>query len=228
MEDQTNNQETQDVATQPISPPPSPANIKTWVLLIGGILILGIGFTIGLLFNKNLSLTPQISPTPTPLFSPTPQAKTDPALRDTADWKTYTSSVFEFTLKYPRSMTVSGDDWQRIGEDLKGYWVLNLIDNNDPSLSVNLDVRINPKTAGGTSITKVEQTFQGYPPPEFFTFDNYPALKYKQANQSTTTSSIHVLKHNTLFQISGFYPNGSEELEKIIDQILSTFKFINK
>ena len=92
-------------STPPVSPVvPSSKPKSRSMLLVGGIVILGIGFTIGLFFDKNPYLTSQISPTPTPSPAEVSTKEGDP----TANWKTYTNSDFSFSFQYSPSFGNQG------------------------------------------------------------------------------------------------------------------------
>lgn len=89
--------------------------------------ILGLGLAGGLIFagyffGKNLKLKAQISkpqlksqnltPTQAPVITsvPTPQPTTNLLADETADWKTYTSTKYRYSIKYPPGWSIDDTD----------------------------------------------------------------------------------------------------------------------
>ncbi len=238
-------------STPPVSPVVPPSKPKSRImLLVGGIVILIAGFTIGLFFNKNLSPASQISPTPTPLFSPTPQAKPDPALRDTANWKTYTSGM-NFAFLYPPTWFVSETGSTQF-PDLR-------IQNYDPATTLGRGYdSMQDKGKYLLSVNRFPTGNEGV-----YDLDQLIAKLPKEGDQAyylgDPAGQIHILK-NERGIVNGFskltrevsYSKFTDVIEndiyllnkkgdaiiihfgldaingkKTLDQILSTFKFIN-
>jgi len=103
--------------SQPISQPPTqphaPVKSKSWLLILLIILVILLSFgTAGFFAYKYVQLKNQApTVTPTPLVSPKPTVEVGSPMPDeTADWKTYSNTVFSF--KYPVSW-----DTHMVGED---------------------------------------------------------------------------------------------------------------
>ncbi len=90
--------------TIPIPPKP-PISLNLVFLIITSISLLLSTFFIYQNWRLNQRLDALIRSQPTPTLSPTPQMNSDPALRDTANWKTYTNTKFGYSIKYPPTLT---------------------------------------------------------------------------------------------------------------------------
>lgn len=99
----------QSFSQQPPVQPPQPQEGKTWirwVLLLILAIIISSGATY---FLVQLQLTKQApnqvaqtTPSPTPSVSPAPNG-----VEETANWKTYTNTKYNFFVKFPNSWTLS-------------------------------------------------------------------------------------------------------------------------
>lgn len=165
-------------------------------------------------FKSNFQIIP-VS-TPTPLFTP----KTTPD--STANWKTYTNTVENFTFKYPVTWTI--DTTEENGDAQKKNISIKLA-------SGSALIRFNVDMYG---IGGVGQDFQGTP----FNFLGNSFYKYKITGADGKTVIVGItdeLKASLgLFRINGktygfslSYPVGIDGLsyERDFDQILSTFEF---
>lgn len=106
-----------------VTTPQSKSNI--WVLIIGAIMLLGGGITIGLLLGKQLySPTSQLTPSPSPIsqFTPTP-VFVIPTADPTANWKTYINTEYNYLLKYPSNLTV-GENGMARGDTQKAFAIV--------------------------------------------------------------------------------------------------------
>jgi len=96
--------------------PLSNPNGKSKLLLVGFLVVTLFSFIAGFSLGKSVTtlkpapLPPQISLTPTPLPSEAPAKETDP----TADWKTYTDTIYRYSIKYPPDAFISTpeDCWE--------------------------------------------------------------------------------------------------------------------
>lgn len=111
MDENVNQQQTEIPPQQPppFTPPQSSFNLRLLAIIFVGILVIILIGTGGYLLwvgqNQSITTVPQTTPTQTAptesSLSPTPT----PDL--TANWKTYTNHLFNFTLKYPPDWTVT-------------------------------------------------------------------------------------------------------------------------
>lgn len=71
---------------------------KTWMLVLGGVILLGVGVVIGVLLGKQLySPTAQLIPTPSSLPSEASAKEVDPI----SNWKIYSNNSAGISFKYP-------------------------------------------------------------------------------------------------------------------------------
>lgn len=148
MENQMNvgNQNTQQVGQNPGSQPMiAPEKQSTNYLMIGGIVlacfvVFGFG---GYYLGKNTSEVKQSTQrtqnqtapiaTSTPLTTSAPDTQNTPS-QVTSNWKTYTSSKYGFTFKYPQ-------DYQ-VEERVDGFFVITVSDGGAPQEGISIDARL--------------------------------------------------------------------------------------
>ena len=222
-----------------ISPTPKPS-ISPFILFFSLCISLA---GVGLLAYQNLQLQKQIASLqtqPTPTSSPTPQAKPDPALRDTANWKTYTNTKLGFSIQYPSNLKVSQEP-QPYKNNLGGTtWFLSIDDRADgdvagKTIGTSISVQFNDKPISGESgqpITKIENTVMGIENVTYFNIQNYPAVKGRQninpdqnGVAQETILFVHVLQGKLLWSITGDIKSTKDAEINKVNQILSTFKF---
>ncbi len=179
----------------------------TPILILIVFLVLG---GVGFLLFKNT----KVNPSPTPLGSPKPSAEAatpDP----TADWKKYTNSTHNYALKYPSEFDVSLDETWARPEDH--------VSVKSPDSNINLDFTNGAQgsdcaNALCESQRELEFTISGE---QFVATEHYPDA----FNNYSFEIYIPDNQGNERISISVKYKNPPDV--KTIDQILSTFKFIN-
>lgn len=139
----------------------------------------------------------QVAQEVVPIFTPRPSATPDP----TADWKTHTNSQYGFEFKYPGDLilhpVVDGVEISLPPDTLR-----------DLLLSVSLDGRI---------ISEISDQYAKIRIPLKDIFVNgIPAI------QPENTGNIFIVHDNKVYKI--IY-NEVNNPNKLVDQILSTFKF---
>lgn len=105
-----------DNAVNPIPQPTPPVpeshkiHVSPAVLVAGGLLVVSLMTGVGYMLGKQASrsevaqVTPTAAPSPTSYAAPT--SSPSKAVDETADWKTYTSSEHNFTLKHPPASSI--------------------------------------------------------------------------------------------------------------------------
>jgi len=202
---------------------------KTKFLLILLIIVTCLSsLTSGFLFWQNTKLRQQISqlttqpsPSPTPLVSPKPSANTE-----TADWKTYTGDGFSF--KYPAQWDINPLPWD--DSQLLNNGIL-LSDGQRPNEDqISLEI----------SSTKMSDVmFPGCKQIQQVLLDNVAASRCEITQEISAErgivynppiiSKIVYIEalHNGLYYIISLTFDQTSDKFKILDQILSTFEFID-
>ncbi len=207
---------------------------KTNILfVVGGIIILSLGISLGLFFGKNLYSVPLSIPTPSSIVETTPAPTIDP----TTNWKTYMDNRFNFSVKYP-------GDWNTVpfqGKWESGAWlilayspdsktstikgeIVGVVEGQSTFFSVSaydksqVTVKSLENLALGKSSKKTEQTI-----------NQIKGLLIVNEERTNAIEKLFVFeKENYTFVIQFFWPKGKPENEKAFDQILSTFKFLDR
>lgn len=188
------------------SPPPKKSFPKLFIaLIIIFIVFVGSATTYVAFFNK-VKPAPVEKAEPTKTPTPTP----DP----TADWKTYTSATFGYSLKYPTTLTFSTSNYQGIGGSVNtDTWTnqskLYSINVYSYKSGVNSKLEFNLQPQQTTTIQLVNQTIN------------------KIVSVDETLIHIGPIKNgNEEYMI--VYSSGTQkntEGAPLFNQILSTFKF---
>jgi outer membrane murein-binding lipoprotein Lpp len=184
--------------------------------------------------DKN-DLNSQISSLQTQLSSlkntSTTTATTDTA-NATADWKTYTSSSYNYSVKYPADATYSEiSSTGTTGPD-KGY----IVDfANVSNMTIRVQATKNTSTATdlkGLIATNLSLNISDRNAYTQITVGGQPAYKYinylDATNSQKIGASVLVLKGGYYYQISTgsqFSPTFTSALESAFDQFVSTFQF---
>lgn len=141
--------------------------------------------------------------------SPTPVSSTEPTFDPTADWKIYTNNDFGFSFYYPKDYKLVTDGWEKIGDNPKGHYVVNVGDPSD-EFNINIDIRKSSSRSGGNykEITVADTT----------AYEDLDSVgKYVFFEKDGYSYDMQVLS------LDSNKTNTEENL--VFDQILSTFKF---
>lgn len=209
--------QTQEPVQIPIEAPITPQPKTNWILIVLSVFSVILLILVALLSLqnqklKNQSIDQRISPT-IQIPSPTPQIVSPISIPpdETAGWKTYINTKYGFSFKYPSEWKV------QTGIPNSGLISLEMSNDNrffvwfSPSVTISEWLE---KTQSGKIIRKktvVEYTFtviQGG--------SNLESLEY----------ALDV-KGNGIVRFVIEPNSNNSESEKIFDQILSTFKFLN-
>jgi hypothetical protein len=192
--------------------------------------------------KQNATLT-EPAPTVLPTTQPTSLTNSVPV-----DWKTYTNTKYIYQFKYPQNWEINpysnGGPPKLTDKQLAQSQYMSVfdpqtfkIDNGDsivffpehgfpdPNSSV---IKIIPIICHDniTSDSCIKQIFT-YPNPVFTidTFTPYPAIRVK--NQGPLSINVYLLHNSKIFSITLMIGNENrqEQATKILNQILSTFKF---
>jgi hypothetical protein len=204
------------------------------------VLIILLFTAVGALAYQNRTLQQQISAIPTP--TPTPLPSETPVEWDTANWKTYTNSKLGFSIQYPSNLRVSQEP-QPYKNNLGGTtWLLSIDDREDgdvagKTIRTSILVQFNDKPISGESglpITKIENTVMGIENATYLNIQNYPAVKGRQKLNpdqngvaQETTLFVTILQDKLLWSIMGNIKSTKDVEINTVDQILSTFKFVD-
>ena len=214
----------------PNTPPAIPPTPKPSILPVVLSFFLCISLAgVGLLAYQNMVLQRQIASLqtqPSTTASPTPQAKPDPALRDTANWKTYINTNNGYSIKYPQIFLRLICPDEELTLTNKG------VDNRIGPIEMSTCAR------GGryTLETKTHESIQPEPQEtKYYTIEKKNILLGSlQAKQYTYTfTNIEVGPFPIWYTIAKVDKNGrtfeiyfdDKNSSQLFDQILSTFKF---
>jgi len=214
--------ENQNLNNQPLINPSEKAKSKwlnSLVFLIFGIMIGVVGLLGYQRYFVNRPVTVN-STTPYPTLTATPNP--------TAEWKTYINSVHKVSFRYPLSWSLTQE---------AGQYVNGKIYNTKVKLSKGdalITMYLNMDGIGGQP-----QTYEG----TSFVLDGHHLFQFKKVNSYNSTKEIGISDSltilgvftidNVTYSITITYPTNytsldEENLLKEFNQILSTFKFINK
>lgn len=198
------------------------------------------GFGYYLANSKNDNETTIVTPTYTTLpITSTPPSSSTTTTDETANWKTYTSSIYSFSFKYPQDWTLSN----ATTEEAKSGEIVSLVNpetqkqNLPPGYNRNLVVSyfkdMNSDDARGGS-WEGQRTYKSLA--DHFTDKN----AFKQKTGETTVdgkkayevtiagagSSYGIMiEYNGIYELNFSTANSKSALGSVEKQILSTFKF---
>jgi len=199
----------------------APSPKTNWLLfLVGGIVILGLGIGIGLFLAKNIYPPLQILPTPLPAEALAKEG--DP----TANWKIYTASASPinsvwYEIKYPQeNFDISFHPSEGMGED---YTKIT-------SKNIKRDIHSEVESGLDSIIVFVGPDINDYPLTTLQVGD-YEAKKWTDSQKGFTFIRYYILipNSNNYLQVSIQTKGADSEVYLgYIDQILSTFKFVEQ
>src|SRR3989344_770901 len=212
-----------DVNPVPVNQPPlspkSKINLANPIVLSA--LVSAVIFGVGGYYFGRLSDSSQTTKQNDAVYPPQPSVY--PNNQDQPGSETYSNSELGFSIVLPASFSIIQEGWQKIGDVAKGYWILNFKSGN---IDIIIDYRDNPKTAGGLTITDIDQSVQGVDT-QAFTFDTYPALRYsEQIAGGSVTKGMNILKNGSLWSVYAVVDGGVAEDVQSADEILSSFQFL--
>ena len=194
-----------------LEPPKSPITKAPKWILIGGLLVLLFG---GAVFGAYKLGQSQIQPKPTPLaqvVTPTPDS--------TANWKTFTSSNYHYSFKYPENW-FSTDCNNKNLLLLHSQGIPSCIDVAGAELVFEINNKDNPSLIGdlltGNELL-LQNTSQGNDIKKYY-------FKSKNQNDQPGAFAIYKIPLNGGYELDVVVFNKSNE--NITDQILSTLKFL--
>jgi hypothetical protein len=208
-------------------PTPVKSNSPLLMVFIVIILLFALGAA-GYFAYQNWQLKQQISqvqPTPTPQITPT--TTPDP----TADWKTYTNSVYSYSFKYP-------NDWktrpfagsQETIESAKSFSLETEQSDSKAQVSAyQLDGNTDLETwitSHGPSGKSGEIFFPLVENVEKINYGSLTAIKFKNSIPGLTGKHTSIATSSNKYVVVFVITNESDLL--IIDQILSTIKFTDQ
>lgn len=126
-----------------------PGGFTSPIILLAVGLIVGIGVTFAYFqFKSKPALQPQPTTTSQSTSTPAPVIKSTPATDETANWKTYTNTKLNFSVRYPITTSKFNGDWYYeeggIGQVVRFgppssksgglVWAINAYDKSNSSL----------------------------------------------------------------------------------------------
>jgi len=224
MEPQVNNNPT---LQTPSITPPLPSKNNTPLIIILSTLLLGFfGTTTYLAYQNNLvkqelvSLQQEVNqPTPTKTLTPDP----------TADWETYTNNQYLFSISYPPQYVVT-DNLPQNPSEWKPNKTLNFTNDSIPE-QPTLIVEVNPWGYGPIFYTQKYTLKLASDKLEIVSKEDLDTKSIEESTGepvSTTyigTTAIEQNNNRIMFQLM-IADLDNDKLEDELDQILSTFQFI--
>ncbi|MFZ2199981.1 MAG: hypothetical protein WAV40_04290, partial [Microgenomates group bacterium] len=218
--------EPETVAPQPIiiDPPvvdqqivlPTP-QVKKFSFLTAFLLILlslSATFSIYLFLQVRAMTLEKFVPSPTP----SPIASVDP----TSNWQTYENEKFDFSFKYPQEIKIL-DSIKQIGDRL----IIQKVASNETTIDTpQMIIALGPN--GGRELdwypTNASKELGEFPI-EHINIGGIAAIKGESGQKQVSVPTIWVINGEFVYTIQ--LPTSLPESEKVFDQILSTFKFID-
>lgn len=205
----------------PVEPEP-PKKSYTWLIVV---LIIFLLANSSVLVYKYYQLKQQVAQTPASPI-PNPSAAASPVVNPTANWKTYTGDGFSF--KYPAQWDINPLPWDDSQLLDKGILVSDDQGPNEDQISLEI------------SSTKLSDVaFPGCKQTQQILLDNVAASRCEITQEISAErgivynppiiSKIVYIEalHNGLYYIISLTFDQTSDKFKILDQILSTFEFID-
>lgn len=224
MEDKTEFVQQSSLPQQPNIKPQTPPEQKPHSFLTSRLfpitLVILIGFTfgyVGIYLSLNSRLNQMAKPNPTPQ---TPPVSLTQVPDETANWNTYANTKFGFIFKYPIEwpqakeediLSNSGPLYQQIS--FGGLLIVHARDERHNSPYI-LEEIITSKTIVPTNAMMKDVGTE-----------NFKAFKIVESNGNVT---IHISESLKSIEIIRFSYNQNSLQDTYVDQILSTFKFLDQ
>jgi hypothetical protein len=219
------------VPTPPVAPPPiapvAPVVKKgaspVLTAILGLVIVGGIAFAGLTLWQQGLLGGFLAKPTPTPTLAPEPTLTPDP----TASWEKYVDAKYGFEFKYP-------SDWQYKEANYTGYLSSVIFEpkvNGMGELTVYVDKdKYLGTTMNGKRVTCLEAA-ELWEKEGYLTKDiqvgNLEAKRVSLPGGQNPAQDLVCLESGKAYEFQ-FIPNTRSATNSIFDQILSTFKFLDK
>ncbi len=220
----------------PSSPPSDQAKpikkpTKLPIILMTIVTLLSLA-TAGYFGYQNYLLNQQIAQSPT--------ASPSPATNPTIDWETYTSSDWDFQIKYPRTMKATKID--KRDDLLIGGVRFGLIYDDDAFRPQASEVNVWMYDSNDLSLidwlkhNSTDKGFGSEPTREFSeykevgpaTLGNIEGLKFTSKAMGFIDTRIAIKDSNSGNIYSVGYVKVADDLSSTFDHMLSTFKFLDK
>ncbi|MEK7502554.1 MAG: PsbP-related protein [Patescibacteria group bacterium] len=221
-------------APQPVTPPPPPKSFlsnKIILLIVILLILLGLGGTY-LALNSKPQSKPTSGITPTPLPTEV-SAKAGTSIDETANWKTYTNTKYDYSIKYPQSWNIQSPGGGQFGDECKSAdgnsEIIELASKDHKSCGFLGDYV--PSDHVEIIIRASSTPYSEIPGLEKITVAGQTATKYKFTKDSEgpapTATIISFGRNNTSYSIYIQQPRIGVDYDPFLDQILSTFQFTN-
>lgn len=208
-------------AADPLPTLPSPKYSHRAFLIVGFVLTILLSISSIILFYQNSLLRQQLSLVQIP-SSPTPIPN------PTANWKTFISPTFNFSIKYPNS-------WTAACKDPEGDWLSGTIcDLRAPNTEIDHGQLLSGATIG-VGVEKPNQNYKTLEEKIAFDTKNYGYQSTaKTINNiegylyTSSSNNVFVAKNGQYFIMLSWIPlSSTNQYRDTIDQILFTFKFLD-
>ena len=150
------------------------------------------------------------TPSPSPAAQPSPIASPSTTPDEIANWKTYTNVFYGYKLSYPSTAIIS-EEMKPLGWTGKPEQVTTL-NFKDGSLEITGNM-------GGRGVTSIKSSE--------IVIDNVPTIKFYETEISGVIRAVKSPKNDEIYFIFTLPSQNSERVNKILDQILSTFQFLD-
>ena len=178
------------------------------VVIVLALIVLFVAAT--LIINAKLFPKPKQSPRLEVSTQSSPIASPSTTPDEIANWKTYTNVFYGYKLSYPSTAIIS-EEMKPLGWTGKPEQVTTL-NFKDGSLEITGNM-------GGRGVTSIKSSE--------IVIDNVPTIKFYETEISGVIRAVKSPKNDEIYFIFTLPSQNSERVNKILDQILSTFQFLD-